>query len=39
MNGTAIRPAARKYRFAALGKDKMVLISPAKRGLSGVRAD
>lgn len=36
MNGTANRPAARKYRFAALGQDKLAFYSPMNRGLFGV---
>ncbi len=35
MNGTAIRLAAKKYRFAALG---MSFPIPAKRRIYGVRA-
>jgi len=36
MNGTANRPSAKKYRFAALRK---IFPIPAKRGISGVFAD
>jgi len=31
MNGTATRPPATKYRFAALGQE--IFLIPAKRGL------